>query len=102
MWVVSCVQWILINALISMGILWGNDEDRAKNAERAAEARQKLLDSQLKQDSDQDFEIRAIQDHLKVLESAVVEILKANPNQPDSKVVSPQSVRMSRQTMRNP
>lgn len=79
----SGLTWILIGTLVFWATTGRNHE------ESAYDARQRLQDLQIKQDSDQNFKIRAIQDGLKVLESAVVEILKANPKQPDSEVVPP-------------
>ena len=59
-----------------------------KNAERIAEARQQARALDREHEDGQNLKLQSHEDHLKVLETAVVDLLTANPR-PESEVVSP-------------
>ncbi len=84
-WVVSYVQWILIGTLIFMAATGGKDDAETQN--RIIETQRELSALQREHEDGQDLKIRAHEERLKVLETAVVDLLTANPKQSESHVV---------------
>ena len=89
----SVIMWTLMCILFVWS--FGNDGERAKDAERTAEARRlaaeaerELRSLQREQDDGQNLKLRSHEERLKVLETAVVDLLTANPR-PESEIVSP-------------
>lgn len=91
----TVIMWTLVCIML---LVWGfgDDEERIETRKATAEAR-KLADDaqremralQREHDKGQDLKIRSHDERLKVLESAVVDLLTANPKQSDSQVVQP-------------
>lgn len=86
----NVVMTVLTWTLIAILFLWDfGGEDRAKNAELAADARQRAAELEREHENRQDLEIRSHEERLKVLETAVVDLLTASPKQSASAVVQP-------------
>ena len=85
--VCGVIAWTLICVLL----LWSfvDDKDYAKIEERTYEAQQEARSLQRKHEDGQDLKIRSHEERLKVLETAVVDLLTAKPKQSDSQVVQP-------------
>ncbi len=76
----TVIMWTLICILF----IWdfGDDKERFKTAERLSDARQRALALERKHENEQNLKIRSHDERLKVFETAVVDLLTANPNQP--------------------
>ena len=86
-WVVSCVQWILIGTLVFMAATRGKGDKETEM--RLAESQRNAQALEREHEKGQDLEIRSHEERLKVLETAVVDLLTASPNQSASAVVQP-------------
>ena len=86
-WVCAVVAWTLICILLVWG--YGDDDERIETIKATAEAHQQARALDREHENGQDLEIRSHDERLKVLETAVVDLLTANPKRSDSLVVQP-------------
>lgn len=91
------ILWTLVCVVMLLVWGFGDDEERMENLKATMEARQRVekLDREMralqrKHDNGQDSKIRSHDERLKVLETAVVDLLTANPKKSDSQVVQPE------------
>lgn len=84
----TVIMWTLIGIML---LVWGygDDEERIENLKATMEARQRAHALDIKLEDGQNLKIRSHEERLKVLETAVVDLLMANPKQSDSQVVLP-------------
>ena len=84
--VLITVAWTLIAVLF----IWGfDDKESLETKMRLAEAQRKAQALDREHENGQDLEIRSHEERLKVLETAVVDLLTASPKQSASAVVQP-------------
>ena len=87
---ITVVLNVLVWSLIAILFFWDfGGDDRAKTVERTIEARQRAMDLERKHENGQNLKLQSHEERLKVLETAVVDLLRANPKQSASAVVQP-------------
>lgn len=84
----TAILWTLVCIML---LVWGygDDEERRETRKATMEARQQARALERELENGQNLKIRSHEERLKVLETAVVDLLTANPKQSDSQVVLP-------------